>query len=272
MASRFRDSRRRDSRAPGVWRGPLATADRSPVQHSAKGRELPGARLVSGLIVLGLSAVLFLLFSTDIFYVHSIAVGGLEGLTKEEVFALTDIANMHIFWVDPEAVRAAVLRSPTVASVRVEVGWPPQMVTLFIEERQPALVWEQAGVATWIDLQGRVMKLREDRPDLLRVRALSIAEAPLAPNVQLDSGVVTGALQLRTLLPGLTGLQYHPDKGLGFTDGRGWEAWFGIGTDMPEKLIIYEALVNNLGARGIQALEINVSNLHAPFYAVLRGR
>ncbi len=267
-----REGRRRNSRAPGIWRGPLRTADRPKVEHGVRDRSFVGWRLISGLIVVGLFGVLFVFFSADAFYVHSIAVGGLQDLTKEEVFALTDIADMHIFWVDPDQVRESLLRSPTVADAQVAVGWPPQMVKVTIEERQPALVWEQAGVATWIDLQGRVMRLRDERPDLIRIVTESQIDGPLGPNVQLETGTVSGALQLDSLYPEIDVLRYHPEKGLGYTDGRGWEAWFGTGTDMPEKLIVYEALVENLVGRGIQPGEINVANRHAPFYSVVRGR
>src|SRR5690606_31042159 len=126
---------------------------------------------------------------------------------------LTDIADMHIFWVDPDQVRESVLRSPTIADAQIEVGWPPQMVKIIIEERQPALVWEQAGAATWIDVQGRVMLLREDRPELLRIQSVDDVEGPLGQNVQVDVDVVSGALQLRTIFPQLAVLSYHAEKG-----------------------------------------------------------
>jgi hypothetical protein len=61
-------------------------------------------------------------------------------------------------------------------------------------------------------------------------------------------------------------LRYHPDKGLGYQDARGWNAWLGTGTNMPEKILIYNAIVANLQARGITPSEINVSNPDAPFY------
>jgi len=79
-------------------------------------------------------------------------------------------------------------------------------------------------------------------------------------------------LQLRSLFPNIEVLRYHPHKGLGYQDGRGWEVWFGIGTDMPEKILIYEAIVANLQARGIQPGEVDVSNPDAPYYSVLWGR
>ncbi len=126
-------------------------------------------RLVSGLMVLSMLTVLALFFTSDAFYVHSIAVGGLHYMTSDEIFTLTNITNMHIFWVDPAQVRRG---HPALADGRRRRRahrLAPNMVQIVITEREPALVWQQAGTATWIDLQGRVMRQREDRPDLLRV-------------------------------------------------------------------------------------------------------
>lgn len=275
MTARSRESRRRSRRTPGIWRGPETpqeSGEYATVQHGTQGGgDLLGWRAFSGIVILCLLAVLLLFFSADAFYVRSIAVGGAETISKEEVFALTDIANTHIFWVDPAIVRQNVLRSPTIADATVQVGWPPNMVQVVIQERQPALVWEQSGVLTWLDLQGRVMLHREDRPTLLKVTDIE-TEGPLGPNQQIDPQIVAGALQLKTLYPNLPDMLYHPDKGLGYQDERGWDVWFGSGTDMPQKILVYDAIVNNLVSRGIQPGEINVMNPDAPFYSVTWGR
>lgn len=263
MATRLRE-RRRGGRAPGILRPDAGQVVERPVQHGARVQSA-NWRLFSGLIVAALLLVLAMFFAAPIFYIHSIAVGGLRYTTKEEVFALTGIANTHIFWVDAEEVRRNILRSPTIADARVTVGWPPQMVQVIIQEREPALVWEQAGVATWLDVQGRVMRLREDRPDLLRIQS-NVEDGPVGPNVQLPLEVVTGALQLKALRPNIETLRYDPALGLGYQDGRGWEAWFGTGTDMPEKLKIYETVVDNLLARGITPTRMDVGNPDAPYY------
>lgn len=269
MASRSREGRRRSGRAPGVWQQPgvAPRADRPPVQHGVRERGFLGPRLVSAIIILCLVAILFVFFTADAFYVHSIGIAGLEYLSKEEVFALTGIADMHIFWVDPATVSEAILRSPTIAEATVQVGWPPIMVQVGLTERQPALVWQQAGLDTWIDLQGRVMQQREDRTDLLRI-VDGMTEGPLGPNVRVEADVVNGALQLRSLYPNIDQLAYDPQSGLGYQDGRGWRVWFGAGTDMPDKIVVYDAIVANLLARGIQPLEINVADPHAPYYSV----
>ena len=274
MTSRSREGRRA-ARLPGIWRGPLTpteSVEGPAVPHGAQGRMFVSWRVFSLLIVVSLLTVLFVFFGADAFYIRSIGVGGLHYITKEEIFALTGIANMHVFWIDPEEVRMAILRSPTIADATVNISWPPNMVQVVIEEREPALVWEQSGVATWIDLQGRVMRQREDRGDLMRISADGVTDGPLSPETRVNTDVVSGALQLHELMPDRDGLRFDPDKGLGFNDERGWTAWFGAGTDMPEKNLIYNAIIANLQSRGIQPSEINIVNPDAPFYcSVISG-
>ncbi len=269
----MRDSRRRLARQPGIWRGALASAARRDLQHGGfRGGGFPGWRLLSGIIALTLALVLVIFFTTDVFYVRTLSVEGLDNLTREEVFALADVANLHIFAINPATVRANILRSSSVAAARVQLGWPPDMVQISLEERQPALVWEQAGVTTWIDLQGRVMLQREERSDLLRVSAQARLEGPPGPNLQLDAGIVSGALQLHGLVPQLEQLRYHPDNGLGYTAAGGWQVWLGTGPGMMDRIQVYDALVSDLTRRGIQPTEINVANPYAPFYSLAGGQ
>ncbi|NWF69635.1 MAG: FtsQ-type POTRA domain-containing protein [Chloroflexi bacterium] len=281
MSTRARDRQRRNkntgTRAPGVWRGPLAAPEstREDVEHGVRPRGMSW-RLVSAAIVVLLLVVLVLFFTFDAFYVRSIRVGGLRYLTVEEVFALSGIVvpgegNQHLFWLDPEAIRYNILRSPGIADAQVRIDWPPNMVEIIIQEREPALVWEQGGVAVWLDVHGRVMRQREDRPDLLRISAQGeIDENILDAGARLDQDIVTGALQLQELLPDLTMLRYDAVKGLGFQDPRGWEVWFGVGTEMPDRVLIYQDLANDLVARGIQPGEINFAG--GLYYTVLWGR
>lgn len=268
MTSRLRDRRRSSTtRAPGIWRGAMTAsvaAERTAIQHGIQRWGFGGWRLLSGIIVISLSGLLVLFFVADFFYVHSIAVGGLKYLTRAEVFALSNIADTHVFWIDPDEVRRNLLRSPTIADATVHVGWPPVMVSIVVQEREPALIWEQAGVVTWVDIQGRVMALQEDRPDLVRIFS-DVDDGPIGQNVAVGLDIVSGALQLKTLIPEITVLRYNPINGLGYQDPRGWMAWFGTGTDMAEKIAIYKTLVDNVLSRGIQPVEINVSNPDAPY-------
>lgn len=273
MTTRLRERRRGTTRTPGVLQHPVAgmRGERPLVQHGARRWGQINWRLLSGFIVLALSGLLVMFFVTDFFYVHTIGVSGLQTLTKEEVFALTGAADMHVFWLEAEEVRRNVMRSPAVADARVTVGWPPLMLVVDIQERRPAVVWQQSGVPVWVDVQGRVMSQREDRPDLLRIESV-VNDGPLGPNTQLDVGLISGALQIKALKPEVTSLRYDPIRGLGYADPLGWSAWFGDGLYMSEKLDIYNTIVANLTARGIRPAEISVVDRHVWYYTTALGQ
>jgi len=78
--------------------------------------------------------------------------------------------------------------------------------------------------------------------------------------------VLQGALQLRELRPNIDKLYYRPSDGLGYQDGRGWMAYFGVGRDMHQKLVVYETVVAYLLERGLRPATISVANQHKPYY------
>ena len=263
---------------PAVRRGrgrarrkPLSAPETMTVPRAGQLDVVFSARMLSGVILFSLLVVLALFFQSDAFYVHRIEVGGLSYLAADEVFTLSEVAAMHIFWVDPAVVRQNVMRSPSVAEAEVLVGWPPHLLQIEVQEREPALIWEQAGVRTWIDVRGRVMPQRTDLEGLLRV-VVEDVNTPVGPNIVIPQDVVDGALQLKSLYPNIEVLLYNSAEGLGYPDGRGWRVWFGAGTNMPAKLNVYNAIVANLEARGIQPEYIDVGDINAPYYKVLWGR
>lgn len=273
-ASHVQSHKRPSERPPGILhrasRG--AAVERQSVEHYEKAADDTRWRVISALAFLMFSALLVLIFTGDAFYVQSIQAHGLIYQTGEEIFAFSDIADYHIFWLDPELIRANILRSASVADASVELGWPPDMVTVQVEERQPALLWSEAGKEVWIDLQGRAMPVRADIPGLPRVTVDGGFEGPLTAGRELGQDTVLGALRMQEILPDGTDLDYNPIYGLGWTNHRGWRIWVGSGTGMSEKIGIYEFLFDNLAARGIEVEELNIANPDAPFYRVLWGR
>ena len=219
--------------------------------------------------------VLTLFFSSDLFYVRSIAARGNDFLSREEIFAFADIVDTHMFWLDPAQIRRNLLRSASIADVTIELGWPPHLITVLLQERQPALVWTEAGEATWIDIQGRVMPARSAMPEVLRVTVAANAFSPRANAnlADLDSDAVLGALRLGEILPQGQALDYDPIKGFGFTNERGWQVWMGRddSAGMSRKLHEYQAYRANLVSRGIEVAELNIANPDAPYYKLLWG-
>ncbi len=208
-------------------------------------------RVVSGMMVLGLSVVLYLFLTADAFYVDSIAVGGdLSYLDTREVFRYSDVAREHIFWIDPEVVEARLESYPNIANATVYTGWPPDAVQIIVDERRPVLTLEQGegaeAVRLWVDVNGILMKQREDLPKLLLLKWTD-TDAMLE---RIPVSLVNGALELRALhdthaafQDDINELVYEKNKGLGYKDSRGWTAWFGDGQDIRTKLIVYDAIV-----------------------------
>ncbi|MBN1286870.1 MAG: FtsQ-type POTRA domain-containing protein [Anaerolineae bacterium] len=227
-----------------------------------------GWRLVSFLLVVGLVSVLLMFIDGAMFYVNHIYVGGVRYLPPEEIYGLSGIANLHIFWVDPAAVARAVERDPAIADAQVEIGWPSR-VDIRVVEREPSIIWEQADVRTWVDVQGYIMPMRADDTNLLRIVVEGV-DTPISPYERIPKDIVDGALQLRALRPNIDVLFLHPVEGLGLLDGRGWRVYFGTGDDMAEKLLVYESLVEAVwqGGSGVWPELFDVGDLRAPYYRV----
>jgi hypothetical protein len=223
-------------------------------------------RVVSALMVIGFGFVLYLFLSMDAFYVSSVAIGGEKYVAREEIFRFSDVARQHIFWVDPADVAERLEEVPNIAEATVLVGWPPNTVQIIVVEREPALVWEQQ-IRVWVDVNGIVMKQREDIDGLLRIVVPNAAE-PISVGQHIPQSVVEGALQLRYRYPNIDVLLYDSMKGLGYHDGRGWTVWFGTGEAMETKLRVYNALVAEIVSQ-VQPGEIVMADPDRPYYTVL---
>jgi cell division septal protein FtsQ len=222
-------------------------------------------RWFSGALSLSLIFVLYAMLGTNVFIVDSVAVGGEKYLTAEQIFEAAGVANKHLFWVDPLDVEERLESNPSIADAQVYVGWPPNMVSIVINEREPALIWEQGNFRVWTDINGIVMFQREERTDLLRIVSRQENIEPLGVGSTIDREVIAGALQLKAKFPSIEVLLYDPIKGLGYEDGRNWIVWFGVGTNMEMKVLVYDAIVRSYYP-AIQFLEIDVSDPDHPSF------
>jgi hypothetical protein len=228
--------------------------------------------------------MLYLFLTRDVFFINVIYVGGTRYLTAGEIYGRSGLARQHLFQVDAAAVETLLEADPSIADASVSVGWPPNMVQISITEREPALIWEQAGQRVWVDVRGRVMQLREDQPDLPRVVVSAPSERPhlsgcplqgmdelLGPGSCIDAETVSGVLQFRTLYPNVDEIVYDPAKGLGYRDGRGWLLWFGDGADLLTKIAVYNEIVRRVYTEARrQFIEVNVSDPDRPYFSLAR--
>lgn len=266
----------------------LAKTAPQVIPRNANAHVYISTRWFSAFIVLSLLIVLYLFLSRDVFFISTIYVGGTRYLSGGEIFERTGLADplrrTHIFWVNPAAIEATLEEDPSIADAEVRLGWPPMMVQVSITERDPSLIWEQAGVRVWVDSRGNVMSQRQDLPNLPRVivekpsNTIRPGKCPLqGVNDVLGRGscieieTVAGVIQFKALYPSVNELVYDPVKGLGYRDGRGWLFWFGDGRDLVTKIAVYNEIVRQVFERGgRQFTEVNVTDPDAPYYRLAR--
>lgn len=227
-----------------------------------------GWRLMSIALIVLLGGMLARLLLDPAMYISTINLGGAAFVPGQEIYARSGIAGQHIFWVDPVEVERNIAAVPGIAAVSVTVEWP-STVTIAVVERIPVVLWIENDDRWWVDADGAQFKARAELAGLLPITVDDPANR--AGIKGGDAGyvpveAVAGALQLRQLRPNIELLHYDALRGLSYQDGRGWRGYFGVGTDMPQKLAVYEGLVADLLARGIQPKLISVESAQAPYY------
>lgn len=249
------------------------------------------ARWIS-LALLGLTLyALYFVYTQPVFYLNSIPVVGAEVMPVNEVLQRSNLVGAHIFAADPNKAAQNIAGINGVISATVSLKWPNE-VSITIGEDAPIAIWEENGEQYWVSESGVLIPARAEAVDLLVIRAEEATEAPEiqlgAPdeeggNEQADTAdsndefkfvpieVVQGALQLRKLKPDLQFLYYRPAGGLSFDDSRGWRAYFGVSTDMAQKIVLYETLVAQLQENNQTPVYISVSNQEKPFYLAHGG-
>lgn len=223
------------------------------------------------------------------FYVTTVPVSGVSAIPAQEIANASGLGGIHVFAADPKDAAAAIDDIPGIISATVTLRWPNE-VTITVVEDSPIAIWEEAGHSYWVNADGTLLPARVDLPTLPRIQSqmknpplrvqptpapegttlLEETEAPAVISfVPLD--VLDGAILLKQLRPNIDRLFYDPSRGLSFQDSRGWLAYFGTGTDMHQKLVIYETIVADLLARGKTITYISVSNQENPFYVATGG-
>ncbi len=285
--------RRRSAAAPRVVMPKTANKRRrrnrwrTPFTKSSVKGFFFSSRWISALLLVFSIGALYLMGDTATFYLYSVPVEGAHAALEGDIIAASGLYGAHIFAADPTAAAERISEIPGVISAVVTLSWPNE-VMIVIEEDTPVALWRDKGKLYWITDSGTFMEARGQTEGLLVVEsevqtAVSQVEVddveedgeetavtPPSSSTSLafmPQPVLDGALMLRELRPNIDQLYYRPAGGLSYQDGRGWRAYFGEGTDMNQKLVVYEAIVADLESRGLTPAYISVSNQEKPYYA-----
>jgi hypothetical protein len=249
---------------------------------------LLSARWISlGLLALSIYALSLIGLDKN-FYLTAIPVEGVISVPAMEVVEASHLAGSHIFAADPgEAAQQIMQNVPGIISATVTLNWPNQ-VHIKVTEDSPIAIWVEGSNQFWVTRNGRLIPARSESLGLLMIQSEIAAPATPTPAVSeaatadgaetavaettnanirfVPHDVLAGALLLKELRPNVDRLFYRPSSGLSYQDGRGWRVYFGSGTDMTQKLVVYETIVDELLAQGLTPQYVSVSNQEKPYY------
>lgn len=232
-----------------------------------------GWRFFSFILSTILGITIYLAFNLPQLRVTAAQVTGNQIITPADVNSVMNISGQPVFMVTPVDLETRLrLNYPELASVRVSVSLP-NVVTVDVRERKPAIRWEQGGGYTWVAEDGVAFKPKGEMDGLISVIASSAppvtgaAADPLTPAPFISTDMVQALKGLAGHVPPGQSILYDSRMGFGWNDPRGWRAYFGAtSSDIELKMRVYESMVNSLTQRGIRPALINVTYPTAPYY------
>jgi hypothetical protein len=232
-------------------------------------------RILSGLMVMALVSALYFLWTLPMFRVPAPQVSGLNRITLADVETVIGQSDQPVFTVDPSRIRQDMQQAfPEMSAITVEVHLPAAVI-VNITERTPLIDWKDGDREVWVDQQGMAFPPRGDPGKLIvvegQIDTTVITSTANTATQFIDPQMVIAIQDLASLAPKKATIMYDPDHGLGWSDARGWEVYFGFDVnDMDTKMSVYSALVKKLKADGVQPAFISVEYANAPYYRMER--
>jgi cell division septal protein FtsQ len=202
-----------------------------------------GGRQVRTLALMAvLMAALVWVTNNEMFYVYSAEIRGNTRIPSENLYLASGIDTVSIFWIQPAAIEKRLAALPGIASAKVHVRLPNQVI-IDVQESAPYLIWNKGAGNVWVGQNGSVMPPADTTPAL---RLIDPDGAAAGPNGALRPQVVAQVIALRALRPEVTNLYYGRNEGLYFLAPEGWSVYLGEDGNMTEKLAALATLQSQL--------------------------
>ncbi len=195
----------------------------------------------------------------------STQIGGVQRITRQQIYEASGIEGRSIFLVQPDNIAAAVSQLDGIAKAQVHVRLPNQ-VLIDVQERVPFVAWQasQDGVITtiWLTSDGAVVPQTGQVPPLtLKDQTQELPEVGSAQASMLLKSLVA----LRDAQPDVTEATYSNNEGLSFRTTEGWYVWLGDGDRLADKLALLEVARQEIAKldRQAQVIDLRYSNERA---------
>ncbi len=258
---------RREPRSRRVQMEAIAAA---PTLHKPADKPLPKSFGLFGIIlvlVVAVGGIVYALFGTDWFYIYDVEVAGTTYMSKAEIYTRANVEGLHLFWLNPTDVTARLMEEPLVRNASVSV-FPPNRVTVTIQEREPVAVWQTKGHSYFVDKTGTLFAVRGDATEMLVIR--NLADTAVVPGDTIDPTIVEAAVDLNQLIPDRRAFDWEPGLGIGYLSDAKYWVHFGDYTRLNAKVAAYRAFMEQIKPeQEIVLLDLSVPE--HPYYKVAPG-
>jgi cell division septal protein FtsQ len=214
----------------------------------------------------GVWAVLQLLSDPQL-QIREVRVHGIALIPADEIHQDLAIEGSSVFAIRSGRLERLLRLNPAVDRVRVEPRLP-DIVTIAVVERMPAVLWEAEGSSALVDDNGLAIRDGPDVPPLKLPRVY----APEGPAVRAGERVDPSPVHIaQTIAPrldalGLPGarLEYRPSNGI--TIFGAYRVAVGSEDQLEAKLIAYQSIRRQIEQSRARAELVDVRFLDRPYY------
>lgn len=245
-----------------------------------------GWRVLSGLLTVGLLFALYWIWTAPMFVVEEVTLNGISRVDQGDLLARANIVGKPVFTLDPAALQENLEEHVSALdNITVMVNYPAEVI-IEATERQPVMIWEQAGVTSWwVDINGVRFAPLGSSSDLVYVEAKAPPPELFTAQEEVDAAegdssqkaadaqllapeMVAGILYLSNYLPEGTQLMFDEKHGIGWEDPEhGWQVYFGKElSQMPVRMALYQTITADLIERNRTPVLISIEQIGAPYY------
>lgn len=251
----------------------------APIQQKRAALTIPklafGPRWVSAVLMVLCVVGLYVITNDSYFTVSSASVLGNNRVSAEEISHAMGAMGKPAALLSPTEIEYNILTAfPDIATAHIDINLPADVVVT-VTERQPVAAWQQDGQIVWVDAQGYAFPPRGLVEGLVTISAVGTPPGPANPDALhptgahpfLNAEMAAALLTISPRVPQGSALVYDSRYGLGWSDPRGWQVYFGhTHGDVNTKTQIYQTMVDYLSKQGITPKLISVEYPNAPFY------
>lgn len=183
---------------------------------------------------------------SDAYVVRTVNVVGTATMSRQRVIDMTELADVSIWTVQPDAVRARLLANPYVTTASVEIQLP-DTVTITLSEQQSEIRWKSGQWYLLVNSEGEILGI--DSAVVLTGTLVINDDSgqKLTPGDTVDPDILALARDISLRVPAETGLTvsrvgWDPIRGVSFRAGAGELILVGRPERLDEKLALLRQL------------------------------